>query len=74
MSVHTSYATQSLRPLNSKISSSFFQTLGVWRIGVDISSIDECVRAIVAGMGDVCISNHVHLFICIPRPVSAGPG
>lgn len=40
---------------------------------MDISSIDECVRAIVAGMGDVCVSNHVHLFICIPRPVSAGP-
>ncbi len=51
----------------------FFQS-GVWRVGLDISSVDECVCAIVAGMGDVCVSNHVHLFVSIPCPVSAGPG
>lgn len=52
----------------------FFSQSGVWRVGVDISSVDECVCAIVAGMGDVCVSNHVHLFVSIPCPFSAGPG
>lgn len=53
---------------------SYSDLVGVWSLGMDFNSVYERVRTVVAGMADVCLLNHVHLFIHIPRPLFTGPG